>query len=61
MEEVLERLNSGDRKTIERALEIPDLYPARNIQAALQGLGYSVRVPDIHAWHRDRGIKKATC
>ena len=61
MEEVLAGLGSDNRKTIEEALKIPDLYPARNIRDALQGLGVTAKVADIHAWRKARGIKKATC
>ena len=61
MEDVLARLDAEDRNTIEMALRIPDLYPARSIRDALQGLDVAVRVSDIHAWRNARGIKKATC
>lgn len=61
MDEILDQLSTEDRASIEECLRIPDLYPARNIKEGLQSIGVQVRIPDIHAWRKARGIKKATC
>lgn len=61
IEEALAALSAEDREVFENALRIPDLYPPRSIQAAFAEHGSQVRVPDIHAWRKSRGLKKARC
>ena len=61
MDQILDKLSTEDREAVERCLRTPDLYPARNIKEGLQNIGVQVRIPDIHAWRKARGIKKASC
>ena len=56
VEEALTKVPEEDRDGAEFALRTPDLYPARNVA---DYLGVTVSV--VHAWRRERGIKKATC
>ena len=52
--DALSHLTADDRANATRALKTPDLYPARRVAEFL-----SVPIPAVHAWRKDRNIKKA--
>lgn len=54
IENALRTCSPEKRAEAIKALEIPDMYPARNVAEFL-----GVKVPDVHSWRRARGFKKA--
>lgn len=50
----LSALPSAESAEARMALGTPDMYPAKNVARHL-----GVTAPAVHAWRRQRGIKKA--